>query len=43
MQTEPNIEKGRLVRATPPETGESVKDFTPEQWAEIKDLLGRTG
>ena len=40
MQTEPDNEKGALQSATRPETDEGAPDFTPEQWAEIKGLLG---
>ena len=43
MQTEPNSEEGTLQSAIRVETDEGAPDFTPEQWAEIKDLLGRTG
>ena len=40
MQTEPNNEKGALQSAIRVETDEGAPDFTPEQWAEIKGLLG---
>ena len=40
MQTEPNNEEGMLQGVTQPEADEGAPDFTPEQWAEIKGLLG---
>ena len=40
MQTEPNSEEGTLQSAIRVETDEGAPDFTPEQWAEIKGLLG---